>query len=77
MLESQIFYPHLAAEQDLNRWLEKEKQVGKKKKKIKMKDYWYFKTQSNAQRFGASVRSQDHVSSCFLSKPVKDWTFCP
>jgi len=22
------------------------------KKKIKMKDYWYFKTQSNAQRLG-------------------------
>jgi len=32
MLESQIFYPQLAAEQDLNRWLEKEKQVGKKKR---------------------------------------------
>lgn len=53
MLDSQIFYPQLAAEQDFNRWLEKKKQVRKKKrKKIKMKDYQYFKIQSNTQRFG-------------------------
>lgn len=35
MLESQIFYPQLEAEQDFNRWLEKEKQVRKKKEKKK------------------------------------------